>query len=48
MSMMSKLREIKPETAFLIIGLIYRLCFLIATPSLQVPDEYEHFTGHYT
>lgn len=43
MSMMSKLREIKPETAFLIIGLIYGLCFLIATPALQVPDEYEHF-----
>lgn len=43
MSMMSKLREIKPETAFLIIGLIYGLCFLIVTPALQVPDEYEHF-----
>jgi uncharacterized membrane protein len=41
--MMSKFREIKPETAFLIIGLVYGLCFLIVTPALQVPDEYEHF-----
>ncbi|HML04175.1 MAG TPA: DUF2142 domain-containing protein, partial [Methanobacterium sp.] len=39
----SNFRDIKPETAFLIIGLIYGLCFLIATPALQVPDEYEHF-----
>ena len=39
----SRLRESKPETAFLIIGLIFGLCFLIVTPALQVPDEYEHF-----
>jgi uncharacterized membrane protein len=43
MSLVGKLKEMKPETAFLIIGLIYGLCFLIATPALQVPDEYEHF-----
>ena len=43
MSLIGKFKEMKPETAFLIIGLIYGLCFLIATPALQVPDEYEHF-----
>ena len=43
MSLVDKFKEMKPETAFLIIGLIYGLCFLIATPALQVPDEYEHF-----
>ncbi len=43
MSLVGKLKEMKPETAFLIIGLVYGLCFLIATPALQVPDEYEHF-----
>ncbi len=40
---LSKLEGIKPETSFLIIGLIYGVCFLFATPALQVPDEYEHF-----
>ncbi|MGZ7208889.1 MAG: DUF2142 domain-containing protein [Methanobacterium sp.] len=39
----SKLSKIKPENAFLILGLIYGICFLFATPALQVPDEYEHF-----
>ncbi len=43
MSKISKLGEMKPETAFLIIGLMFGLCFVIATPALQVPDEYEHF-----
>ncbi|MGB9979970.1 DUF2142 domain-containing protein [Methanobacterium sp.] len=41
--MMNKFREINPQTAFLIIGLIYGLGFLLATPAFQVPDEYEHF-----
>ena len=41
--MMNKFRDIKPQTAFLIIGLIYGLGFLLATPAFQVPDEYEHF-----
>ncbi|MEL7671597.1 DUF2142 domain-containing protein [Methanobacterium sp.] len=41
--MMNKFRDINPQTAFLIIGLIYGLGFLIATPAFQVPDEYEHF-----
>lgn len=40
---MNRLRDLKPETAFLIFGLIYGVCFLFATPALQVPDEYEHF-----
>ncbi|MGZ7136293.1 MAG: DUF2142 domain-containing protein, partial [Methanobacterium sp.] len=39
----SKLSKIKPENAFLILGLIYGICFLFVTPALQVPDEYEHF-----
>lgn len=43
MSMVSKLRDIKPQNAFLIIGLIYGICFLLVTPAFQVPDEYEHF-----
>ncbi|MBI5680416.1 MAG: DUF2142 domain-containing protein [Methanobacterium sp.] len=43
MSMMGKFRDIKPQTAFLIIALIYGLGFLVATPAFQVPDEYEHF-----
>jgi uncharacterized membrane protein len=43
MSITNKIGNIKPETAFLIIGLIYGLSFLIVTPVLQVPDEYEHF-----
>ena len=43
MSMISKFRDINPETAFLIIGLIYGIGFLLATPAFQVPDEYEHF-----
>lgn len=43
MSLVGKLKGMKPETAFLIIGLIYGICFLFATPALQVPDEYEHF-----
>ncbi|MGF7118694.1 DUF2142 domain-containing protein [Methanobacterium oryzae] len=41
--MVSKLRDIKPQNAFLIIGLIYGICFLLVTPAFQVPDEYEHF-----
>lgn len=41
--MMNKFRDINPQTAFLIIGLIYGLGFLLATPAFQVPDEYEHF-----
>ena len=41
--MMNKFRDINPQTVFLIIGLIYGLGFLIATPAFQVPDEYEHF-----
>jgi len=43
MSMISKFRDINPHTAFLIIGLIYGIGFLFATPAFQVPDEYEHF-----
>ena len=43
MSMISKFRYINPHTAFLIIGLIYGIGFLLATPAFQVPDEYEHF-----
>lgn len=43
MSLEGKFKHIKPETAFLIIGLIYGIGFLLATPALQVPDEYEHF-----
>ena len=41
--MMNNFRDINPQTAFLIIGLIYGLGFLLATPAFQVPDEYEHF-----
>lgn len=41
--MMNKFRDINPQTAFLIIGLIYGIGFLLATPAFQVPDEYEHF-----
>ncbi len=41
--MMNKFRDINPQTVFLIIGLIYGLGFLLATPAFQVPDEYEHF-----
>lgn len=40
---MHKFKNISPETAFLIIGLIYGIGFLFATPAFQVPDEYEHF-----
>ena len=41
--MMNKFRDINPQTVFLIIGLIYGVGFLLATPAFQVPDEYEHF-----
>ena len=41
--MMNNFRNINPQTVFLIIGLIYGLGFLLATPAFQVPDEYEHF-----
>lgn len=40
---MNKFRDIKPQTVFLIIGLIYGMGFILATPAFQVPDEYEHF-----
>lgn len=35
--------NIKPETVFLILGLIYGLGFLVITPPFQVIDEGEHF-----
>ena len=43
MALVKKFRDINPQTAFLIIGLIYGLGFLLVTPAFQVPDEYEHF-----
>lgn len=43
MSIMSKFIDINPHTAFLVIGLIYGIGFLLVTPAFQVPDEYEHF-----
>ena len=43
MALVNKFRDINPQTAFLIIGLIYGFGFLIVTPAFQVPDEYEHF-----
>ena len=41
--MIDKLKDVKPQFAFLIIGLVYGLCFLIITPPFQVPDEPAHF-----
>ena len=41
--MINRLKDIKPQTAFLIIGLVYGLCFLMVTPPFQVPDEPSHF-----
>jgi uncharacterized membrane protein len=41
--MINKIREIKPEKVFLIIGLVWGVAFLIITPPFQVPDENIHF-----
>ncbi|AEG17344.1 DUF2142 domain-containing protein [Methanobacterium paludis] len=41
--MISRLRNIKPEKAFIIIGIIYGLAFLLVTPPFQGFDEATHF-----
>ncbi|MCE7699887.1 MAG: DUF2142 domain-containing protein, partial [Methanobacterium paludis] len=41
--MINRLKNVKPQTAFIIIGLVYGLCFLMVTPPFQVPDEPAHF-----
>jgi len=35
--------DIKPEKAFLIIGLIFGIVFFIINPPLQAPDETNHY-----
>lgn len=41
--MFNKVKRIKPEVAFLFIGLIFGMAFLFATPPFQVSDEQSHF-----
>ncbi len=41
--MINRLRNIKPEKAFIIIGIIYGFAFLLVTPPFQVGDESMHF-----
>lgn len=38
---------IKPEVAFLSLGLLFGLIFLLLTPPFQMPDEYAHFERIY-
>lgn len=40
-------RKIKPEKAFLLVGIIGGIIFLFLTPPFQVPDEYNHFYRAY-
>jgi len=39
--------KIKPEKAFLLVGIIGGIVFLFLTPPFQVPDEYNHFYRAY-
>ena len=41
--MVNNLKNIKPEIAFLIIGLVFGVAFLLVTPPFQMGDESMHF-----
>lgn len=41
--MMGRLKAVKPEKAFLILGIIFGIAFLLVTPPFQVADESTHF-----
>jgi hypothetical protein len=41
--MIPRLRNIKPETAFIILAVIYGLSFLMINPPFQAIDEKTHF-----
>lgn len=41
--MMGRLKAVKPEKAFLILGIIFGIAFLLITPPFQVADESTHF-----
>jgi uncharacterized membrane protein len=41
--MFGKIRNASPQMLFIIIGLIYGLCFLVTVPPFQVADEPLHF-----
>jgi uncharacterized membrane protein len=41
--MINELRDIQPEKAFLIIGLIFGIAFLCINPPFQAPDESHHY-----
>jgi uncharacterized membrane protein len=39
----NQLKDVKPEKAFIVMGLIFGILFLIVTPPFQVADESTHF-----
>ena len=45
--MTSKLRNIQPEKAFLVLALIFGIAILCINPPFQVPDEQVHFYKSY-
>jgi uncharacterized membrane protein len=42
-SMIARFKDVEPEKAFIVIGLIFGIIFLIVTPPFQVSDESTHF-----
>jgi uncharacterized membrane protein len=41
--MITRFKDVEPEKAFIVIGLIFGIVFLIVTPPFQVSDESTHF-----
>ena len=40
---MNRIKSLNPQYAFIFLGLIYGIAFLVLIPPFQVPDEYEHY-----